>query len=269
MHRFTMLLACVYALLPRAGIAQAPGAPLTPPAAYLERVTVGEESWFTNQFSRDFITVRLIHVSNPVQCLRQQVVFTFLTSGATGVIPSVPVPAVWETRDGEARCEARIRWRLGDTPGMHHLTARLVRDTASPADPASADRQTVQFRATAHLPPNLIIGLARDPDRDDEKRYTAIVGADFPIVYRRLEALYPALNNVRVSLATQFGADAGRNLYVGLQLFPLVEGPRVTAFPLQLTAGYRTGRGKDGAFVAAHYNASGALASVLTGFVVK
>ena len=250
------------ALIFLAGGQRAYGQATTPPEARLSRKTLGEESWFTNQYSRDMVTVGIRGVTDPVVCQKQKVTFMYLTT-TTGSrqIPTETIPAQWVSNEREVgQCQASIRWRLGDAPGLHQLRARLERDPASPVSPAVVDSQTVQFRATAHAPASLIIGLARGSSEPDEKEYTPIVGADFPIVYHALEPLYPALNHIRISLATQFGAAAGENLFVGLQVFPLLEGPRVTAFPLQFTVGYRTGKGADGAFIAVHYNASSALA---------
>lgn len=247
--------------------------PTTPPGAFLRPITLGEESWFTLQHSRDEVIVRIIGVNDAVTCLRQKVQFIFLTGGtaASAPPPSASIPAQWVSGDSAGVCQASLRWRLGDTPGVHQLRARLERDTASISamSPSRADSQAVQFRVTAHAPANLIVGLARTEDQPDDRKYTPIVGADFPIVSHRLEALYPFLNRLRFSIATQFGEDAGDNVFLGLEVFPFIEGPRVVAFPLQLSLGYRTGKGSDGGFVAAHYNASAALSSVLSGLGIK
>lgn len=249
-----------------------PAAAQTPAGAYLVPRTLAEESWFTLQYSRDMVTVYIRGITDSETCLRQKVQFIFLTGGNAGspLPPMTSIPAQWTPADSTGRCRASIRWRLGDTPGIHQVRVRLEREPNSPAaNPTVADSQAVQFRVTAHSPANLIVGLARAANQPDDRKYTPIVGADFPIVSNRLEALYPALNHVRFSIATQFGAEAGDNVFLGLEIFPLIEGSRVVAFPLQLSLGYRAGKGSDGGFVSAHYNASAALSSVLGGLGIK
>lgn len=230
----------------------------------------GETRWFTNQYSRKPLLIALVNARTVAACEALTVRFINLSPGTTSVPPqTLVVNAEWEAAaaDGE-QCRVRYRWRFGDIPGRQDLLMRVER--AVPDVAASSISGALRIHGTAHVPATLFVGLAY-PDRlatGDDRKSRAIVGADFPLVWRGFAALYPTLDHFRFTVATSFGKP-GDDIYWGLQVLPLIEGPRVVGFPLAVSVGHRWARGGNGIYVAGTYNASGLVKEALGGLGIK
>ena len=256
----------------QAGVSQVAGTAAVD-SAYITAIDRGDRRWFTGQYLAKSVGV-VVHNVDGQQCLRRRVQFIPLTAavGSGTEIKFLELRGQW---DGKA-CAASMRWRMSDVPGQQRLQARLVRsDTVWVSDYALA-RTTADFTATAHAHGSVLIGAvyvpggitgvsggAPDEIEKKERSFQPVIGIDLPILLSVLPK--PGfLDNVRGVLATSL-RDIGSDLYVGIQLFPLLTGARGGAFPLQGSIGSRIGFKShgNGFFIALHYNASGALSTAL------
>lgn len=99
-----------------------------------------------------------------------------------------------------------------------------------------------------------------------DRQFQPIVGFDIPILLTFIQRDIGPLERLRWVAATSL-RDLASDLYLGIQLYPLTTGPAGGGFPLQISAGLRAGFESEGSgFVALHYNAAGALSTVLGAF---
>lgn len=234
----------------------------------------GEERWFTNQYSREPVVIGVTGIGAAQDCERRLVRFTNQTPATSSEPKSVQeITPQWMDSVTGPKCRAFYRWRLGDIPGRQDLQVRLLRLEKELGTETAAAGATQTLHAIAHLPANMIVGLAhpsRSEQDEEERRFQPVVGVDFPLVWRGLARLgaYPALDRARVAVTTAFGRP-GEDVYVGLQIMPLLEGPRAAAFPVQVGFGYHWGKGEEGGYVAAYYNATSVLKDALGGLGIK
>lgn len=242
--------------------------------------------WYAGQYLKSPLSVTILDGPKDIACEQNTVKFIFLHGQASGSAAPffVDVPALWDKATG--RCFAELRWRLSDAPGEQVVIARLNRIDPD-KHPDDHESNSVKFRAIAHAPAALLVGLTwvggvkaelrgttvvDTTDRLRRQRpFQPVVGGVIPLQLAFLPASLQSslLERVRIVAATTFN-DAGSHNYVGVELASIAYGIRAAALPVQVAAGYRFGvRATNGYFLAVYANASSFLANAVTGFIPK
>lgn len=284
MRRSLLVLATLLAWAPPASLA---AQALRVDSVYLRPIQKGDNAWYATQLTNYVRAVSLVGVRDATACERRQVEFSYLSNApVNNAAPSLVTRGQWNAPAGDLktlldedkidssateRCIALAPWRLGDSPGRQYLRARLVRDTIQVLDDA-ADSTYALFTATAHAPPAIVAGVAvlnqplpRDDaeEGEEETRATPIVGFDLPLVWSALGGdAQDVAGHFRLLVATTY-ENPGDDLFLGLELQPILAGPRGAFNPLQFTAGYGFQRGPDGPFFAIHYNTTAIIQAFL------
>lgn len=253
----------------------------------LARVSGTNATWFVGRYVPDTAVVAItglnaVPVSGPsvldslaALCEAQVVVFKPLANDSAK--PDT-VRARYELGNGVPSCLARSRWKLGSASGEQQFHVELVAartHVASSTGPGVVP--AVDFTATAREPAHLVVGLAAivggvsflEPNQTDSatKRsaFQPVVGVDAPLVVGA-HVRNDLLDHTRLLFASFFG-NPGFDLYLGVELPPLLLGPPAEQFPVQLAVGRRFGLGHtNGAWaVALTYDATGILSNALAG----
>jgi hypothetical protein len=187
---------------------------------------------------------------------------------ATG--DGVVAPATVKSDTGlETTCSFSTRWKLGESPGK-----QTIRATVGGGSSLSETHDTIA-RATPRIIGGLLYvpnGLPPDTTNDDSglnsemsdnealdadddgdtapesREFLALAGLDFP-----LAALFPrdwsgqksVIHRIRVVAGTEFGANAFKAVYFGLNLSVLSSRLATEANPVSIVGGYRIQEGGD------------------------
>jgi hypothetical protein len=214
------------------------------------------------------------------------VVFEYLSVGAGGT----PEPkkyesqALWSELDpNRFGCAARLRWALSSSAGKQTLRAYVRRDSTFAVGNDSADAQRYlrpfDVRAIAHALPSFLAGAAvieAGDTGDSTKSVSPLIGFNLSLPsladafkHNGLQGPGELVDRTRLFIGTDFGANAGRNVYLGVEPLVLLLGPRTADLPVSLAAGRRVGEGRNRWFGAGFVNASTLAATVLKGLGIS
>lgn len=251
---------------------------------YLDGVARGGEAWYVNQLLRGEFVVVLRNVTDQVACRKREVIFRATQGMPTGdkalLPPEVRLPGMWVVdANGNPRCQASMRWRLGDIPGSQELVATLTRapDTVLP-DSIVRREGTARWRASAHMPPSLVGGFAYavGPNPPPPAPTTAADSALFRrgqpffgvelvpgLDFVRSREVARVLEHVRLMAGTSYRSP-GFDFYLGASPLALIDGLRATGLPVQLTVGRRwSARGNDTYFLGGTVSAASVLGNLI------
>lgn len=254
--------------------------------AYIIRMSPdGDHSAFAGRFLGDDIEAEI--AASPAACSRTIVIFEYLSVG-TGSDPApkrYESPGLWSPLDIDNErfgCAARLRWPLSNSAGKQALRAWIKRDSsfAVSADSGEARRYQRDFevRAIAHALPSFLAGAAvvEAGDVRDSSSVATLVGIDFSfptmadfLKHNGLSRPGELVDRTRLFLGTDFGADAGKNVYLGAEPLVFLLGPRAADVPIAFVAGRRVGEGRNRWFAAGFINASTLASTVLSGIGIK
>ncbi|MDQ6872269.1 MAG: hypothetical protein M3037_09720 [Gemmatimonadota bacterium] len=175
-------------------------------------------------------------------------------------------------------CVASIRWLTASRPGKQELDAEIVGAGTHEDVLPSLPQPYARVLARVDEPAHLVVGLADmfkparlgndSAEADLKKALQAIVGADFSA--RSILPFWHSAfaEQLRPMIATSV-KNIGKDLYLGVQLSPLMEGPAAMTSPVQLSVGVRRiqkARNPYYFMFGGTYNANSLISTILKGF---